>query len=188
MASAFGHAAVAGALGVLRPRSSRGAKFWFWMIAGAVIPDLDFVTRYLGVERGTPWAHRGFTHSLLFAAVLALLINHLFFGRERRTGGRWDGGRCLLLFLSIASHSVLDAMTNGGTGVAFFWPLTDHRYFLPFRPIEVSPLSLPRFFSYRGVEIIQNEIVWIGGGCLLFLLGIRLARFISGMRRRSPTE
>src|SRR5215831_7502105 len=43
------------------------------------------------------------------------------------------------LFLATASHGVLDAMTNGGLGVAFFSPFDTTRYFLPWRPIRVSP-------------------------------------------------
>nr|HRC76832.1 rhodanese-like domain-containing protein [Kouleothrix sp.] len=32
-------------------------------------------------------------------------------------------------------HGVLDAMTDGGLGVAFFAPFSATRYFFPFRPI-----------------------------------------------------
>jgi inner membrane protein len=53
------------------------------------------------------------------------------------------------LFLATASHGVLDAMTDGGLGVAFFSPFDNRRYFLPWRPIVVSPISIARFFSGR---------------------------------------
>jgi inner membrane protein len=45
-----------------------------------------------------------------------------------------------------ASHGILDAMTDGGLGVAFFSPFDDTRCFFPFRPIKVSPIGLS-FFS-----------------------------------------
>jgi inner membrane protein len=65
------------------------------------------------------------------------------------------------LFLAAGSHGLLDAMTNGGLGVAFFSPFENGRYFLPFRPIRVSPIGVTRFFTSRGVAILQSEIVWI---------------------------
>jgi inner membrane protein len=51
-----------------------------------------------------------------------------------------------------ASHGILDAMTNGGLGVALLSPLDTTRYFRPWRPIQVSPISLRRFFSDEGVR------------------------------------
>jgi inner membrane protein len=52
-------------------------------------------------------------------------------------------------------------MTNGGLGVAFFSPFDNTRYFFPWRPILVSPISLARFFGGRGVAVIQSELIWI---------------------------
>jgi len=36
------------------------------------------------------------------------------------------------------------------------------RYFSPWRPIEVSPIALKRFFSPRGAQVLLNEMftVW----------------------------
>jgi inner membrane protein len=45
--------------------------------------------------------------------------------------------------------------------VAFFSPFDNTRYFLPWRPIVVSPLSLTRFLSGRGVAVLQSELIWI---------------------------
>jgi inner membrane protein len=73
-------------------------------------------------------------------------------------------GRCApfaYFFTATASHSVLDAMTNGGLGVAFFSPFSKDRYSLPWRPIRVSPISLHRFFSGRGYAVLQSELLWI---------------------------
>ena len=43
-------------------------------------------------------------------------------------------------------------MTNGGLGVSLRSPLDTTRYFLPWRPIQVPPISLRRFFSDEGVR------------------------------------
>ena len=73
----------------------------------------------------------------------------------------------LLLFVITASHGVLDAMTNGGLGVAFFSPFNTRRYFFPWTPIEVSPIGAGGFFSARGWDVIWSEIMWIWGPALV---------------------
>ena len=81
------------------------------------------------------------------------------------------------LFAATASHGVLDAMTDGGLGVAFLAPSDDAGYFLPWRPIPVSPISASRFFSDRGLVIMQAEVllIWLPAAILLLvLLGFRL--------------
>ena len=60
-----------------------------------------------------------------------------------------------------ASHGALDAMTDGGLGVAFFAPFSGERYFFPFRPIVVSPIGLGGFFSEWGVAVIKSELLWV---------------------------
>jgi inner membrane protein len=65
------------------------------------------------------------------------------------------------LFLATASHGFLDAMTDGGLGVAFLAPFDDHRYFLPWTPIRVSLIGLGRFFTSRGAAVIRSELLWI---------------------------
>jgi inner membrane protein len=76
------------------------------------------------------------------------------------------------------SHGVLDAMTNGGRGVAFLAPFSEERYHFPFRPIEVSPLSVRAFFTDRGVTIMENELVWI------WLPALAVAGLAVWLRRR----
>jgi hypothetical protein len=80
----------------------------------------------------------------------------------------------LLLFLAVACHIVLDAATSGGQGVAAFWPLSAERYFLPWRPIRVSPISLHAFFSARGVAVLLSELRWVWLPALGLVLFLRL--------------
>ena len=84
--------------------------------------------------------HRGLSHSLLFAAVLASVVTAIV--RRTRPAQPGDRGSGSYFFLATASHGLLDAMTTGGLGVAFFAPFSDARYFLPWRPIVVSPISI----------------------------------------------
>ncbi|MBW5450297.1 metal-dependent hydrolase, partial [Pseudomonas aeruginosa] len=84
----------------------------------------------------------------------------------------------LWVALATASHSLLDAMTNGGLGVAWFWPWSDARYFMPFHPIAVSPIGLSRFLSERGLLVLQSEARWVWLPCLLLALAGMALRFL----------
>jgi inner membrane protein len=94
------------------------------------------------------------------------------------------------------SHGLLDAMTNGGLGVAFFAPFSNERYFLPWRPILVSPLSIHVFFgSRKGLRVMWSELGWIWlPAALVFLVGLALRqptyrrRLPSGATSREPRD
>jgi len=58
-------------------------------------------------------------------------------------------------------------LTDGGLGVALFAPIDGTRYFFPFRPIRVSPLSIRRFFSERGAEVVVSELAYVWLPCAL---------------------
>jgi inner membrane protein len=158
MASAFSHAFVAVAFGGLfrHPVMTRRA-----LLLGAfcaVLPDIDVIGFGYGVGYGDLWGHRGLTHSLLFALLLSLLIVALCYRRESRPV---MAGMTLYFFLATASHATLDALTNGGLGVAFFSPVDPTRYFFPVRPIEVSPIGIGEFFSAQGWLVARSELLWI---------------------------
>ncbi len=65
------------------------------------------------------------------------------------------------LFLATSLHPIVDAMTSGGLGVAFFSPFSNHRFFFPFRPIGVCSIGLSGMFSHRGAMIVLSEFVWL---------------------------
>jgi inner membrane protein len=171
MASAFTHAVVGIALGqAAKPVWRKQWRFWGLAIFCSVLPDVDVIGFHFGIRYGDLWGHRGMTHSLLFAAVTGLLFATLL---ARSWRDRWLAA--LLLFVITASHGVLDALTNGGLGVAFLSPFNTSRYFFPWRPIHVSPLAAGRFFSERGLAILWTEItyVWLPAlvtGALLYAL------------------
>lgn len=64
-------------------------------------------------------------------------------------------------FIATLSHPLLDAMTSGGLGVAFFSPFSNERYFFPFRPIKVSHIGLQAFIRHNGLAVLKNEFVWM---------------------------
>ena len=160
MASVLGHAVAAIALGTSWPKSIRSGKFWFLGIVCAVLPDADVLAFALDIPYEHFWGHRGFSHSLLFALLVGALFTLLFY-RNHFLSLRGIG-YIVFFFLCTASHSMLDAMTTGGLGVAFFSPWDDTRYFFPWTPIQVSPLGISNFLSNRGSKVLLSELIWIG--------------------------
>lgn len=159
MASPFSHAVAALSIGTCFYRSGIPKRVW---VAGAVcsaIPDLDVIGFRFGIRYSDFWGHRGFTHSLVFAALLAGTVVIVGFRRGMPEIGRFT--LLAYLFLATASHGLLDAMTNGGLGIAFFSPFNNSRYFLPWRPIRVSPIAIGRFFGPRGYAVFQSELLWV---------------------------
>ena len=72
-------------------------------------------------------------------------------------------------------------MTNGGLGIAFFSPFSNRRYFLPWRVIEVSPLSLPELLSWRGLRVLGSEMRYVWGPCAVFGIGGFAVRAVFGV-------
>ena len=65
-----------------------------------------------------------------------------------------------------ASHGLLDALTDGGRGIALLAPFSAERFYFPWRPIHVSPIGL-RFFSARGLDVALSELQWVWVPCAL---------------------
>jgi len=186
VASAFSHAIAALSIGTCFYRPRIPKSVWVAGAVCSVLPDIDVIGFRFGVQYGDFWGHRGFTHSLVFAALVASASMVLVF-----RGGVPNIGRFPLfayLFLAIASHGVLDAMTNGGLGVAFFSPFNNHRYFLPWRAIRVSPIAVTRFFSPRGYAVLQSELLWIWLPAILFAASVLTLRWVSRPDVAVPTE
>jgi len=159
LASAFSHAVAALSIGGCFYRPGIPKRVWLAGALCSVIPDLDVIGFRFGIHYGDFWGHRGFTHSLLFAALLACVVSIAYLHRELR-GSSWFW-IWSYLFLATASHGFLDAMTDGGLGIAFFSPFNNDRYFLPWRPIHVAPIGVGRFFTARGIAVMGSEFLWI---------------------------
>lgn len=119
----------------------------------AMLPDADVLLRPLFAYHH-PLGHRGFTHSLLFAALCGGAAAWLV--RRLEPSIPWP--RLALFFaLMTASHGFFDALTSGGLGVAFFAPFVNTRHFFPLRPIPVSPLEPSAFLHWRGLRVLVWE-------------------------------
>jgi inner membrane protein len=135
----------------------------------SLLPDADAIGFAFGVDYAAPWGHRGATHSLALSLALGLTIG-LAAHWLKRPGGR----TALVAGVVLASHGLLDTMTDGGLGCALLWPFDLTRYFAPWRPIPVAPIGLA-FLSPYGGMIALTELV-LFSPALLCALRSRRAR------------
>ena len=168
MASFFSHPAFPVGIVISKVTDKISKKLLVLCILLTLLPDADVITFRFGIPYASQWGHRGFTHSITFALVMGL-VSMLFSTKLEST----KKIVFLTTFLSTLSHSVFDALTNGGLGVALLWPFDHNRYFFPFRPVEVSPIGVRGFLSHRGIVIVLNEILWIWSPCLILSFLVR---------------
>ena len=167
MPTVFTHPALSLAIGLGLGKDVIPTPMLINGVAASALPDLDVLAFRYGIPYASNFGHRGFSHSLLFAVVLAL-SGACAFRYFQTSFGR------AFLFLSVAtvSHGILDAFTNGGLGIAFLWPWSTERFFAPAQVIQVSPISIARFFSARGVTVLISEIIWVWIPCVMIGVGL----------------
>jgi len=155
------------------------ASFWWWTVICAMLPDVDVIGFSFGIQYGDMFGHRGFTHSFFFAAlagIVAATYTRKAAPPDSLGVGSWSLGVLWVWFAAVtASHGLLDALTNGGRGIAFFAPFNNHRYFFPWRPIQVSPIGAG-FFSPRGLRVLVSESVWIWLPSAIIAVSARIVR------------
>ena len=117
----------------------------------SLLPDADVYGFRMGVPYGAPWGHRGATHSLMFAAIAAVvawLVARAAKLQPLRT--------TLLVGAAVASHALLDTLTDGGLGCALLWPFSRERFFAPWTPLPVAPIGRG-FISAEGLRVALTE-------------------------------
>lgn len=141
-------------------------------VIASILPDADVIAFKFDIPYDHAMGHRGFSHSIAFALIIGLL--GIF------TAQKLNANRIvvfLFLFLSTLSHGMLDALTNGGLGIGFFSPFSNERFLFPWRPIQVSPLSIEPFLRARGWRVFQSELIWVWAPTLtLAFFGIALRK------------
>jgi inner membrane protein len=181
MPTIFTHAVVPIAAAILLGRKRISAPLIVVGIVAAIAPDADVIAFRLGIEYAHELGHRGASHSIVFALFLGLMA--MAFHKPLKVGK-------LLAFSFVsacsASHGFLDMFTNGGLGVAYYWPWSSERHFFGMRPIEVSPIGVSAFFSERGAKVILSELIWVWAP--LLLLSTIGAKFLKSNTNEYPNH
>ena len=181
MPSAFSHAVIAIAASKIARPNRTFLKLCLLAIFCAVIPDADVLGFKMGVPYASMYGHRGFTHSLPFSFLLGILVTLLFYRKVTLFSLKW-WKYCLFFTAITFSHALLDAMTNGGHGCAFFAPFSAERYFFPFRPIVVSPLGVRNFFTQWGWRAFKSELIWIWIPSIIVVVVFQMQKWVKGSR------
>jgi membrane-bound metal-dependent hydrolase YbcI (DUF457 family) len=146
---------------------SSDSRRWKLLLLGAflgVCPDFDYALNWLRISGGG-W-HHGFTHSLSFAVILGTITVLLLGERKLRSFVLFSG--------AAVSHTSLDYLMTESSGVALWWPFTDHRYKLGLpNPIDYAWESVSLWGS--AVDLLRISLIEL----MVFapiLLAVLLAR------------
>jgi inner membrane protein len=90
----------------------------------------------------------------------------------------------IFFFVVTASHGFLDLFTDGGLGIAYFWPVTSTR-FGPWGPIRVSMIGRG-FFSARSWQTLKSEFLWVWLPAGMLFLGITAYRRLAAAPAPAP--
>jgi inner membrane protein len=149
----------------------------YLLVANAA--DLDFLP---GLFVGDPNRyHHGISHSLCFAAVVALACTLLVMLRNRGAKGR-PFAICFALWGSHVGLDYCSIDTRLPYGVPAFWPLTDAYYIAPFaffpdiRRALVSSEFLISLVSLHNLWAICVELLVLGPIAVLVLVVQKLVK------------
>ena len=130
-----------------------GNKAILWGAIAGTLPDLDVLFRYFTDEISSTQMHRGFSHSIVFAVLIAPLLGwiakKIHFKLKEVSFKDWTK----LFFWTTVTHPLLDAHTTWGT--QFFWPfnyrlayqnifVVDPLYTLPFLMFLIIVMTLKK--------------------------------------------
>lgn len=118
------HIAVGACIGELVAGKKLGKKAMLLGALGQSIPDIDFVTGYWMSTAADLLAHRGFTHSILFAAMVTAGLGYLS-GRLFKANGLAMQTWYLFWGIQLFMHLFLDIFNVYGTGL--FEPFSHYR-------------------------------------------------------------
>lgn len=162
------------AIGSLRrPDSERSAVLVACVLA-AELPDLDYFVAASDPVLHALKAHRGLSHSLLAAPLVALgasLLSKLLFRRARLLPVYlWS------LAAALVGHLLADAWTGWGTRL--FLPFSQARvtldWMLVVDPLFTAPLLVAALWGWRRRKLVRRALAW---GLVLasLYLGVRVA-------------
>lgn len=181
MPTVFTHALVGASLAGLAPGAARPVRLAAALAVASMLPDADVVAFWLGIPYEHALGHRGLSHSLAFAAVVGAALAMAWRWRAP-PGVAHRAGLAALFVAAIASHGLLDTLTDGGLGVGLLLPFDEARYFAHWRPVRVSPIGVQGFLAGDASGVLGSELRVIGLPALALAGVLALAR--GGLARR----
>lgn len=145
------HIALGACIGEAVLGKKLGKKAMVWGALAQSLPDIDFIASAWLDTDSNLLAHRGFTHSILFACIMAFVLA-LIAERWHRPHNISLRKWFLFFSLEIGIHIFIDAFNNYGVG--WFEPFSHSR--ISFNAIYVADL----FFSI-GPGIAFLFLVWL---------------------------
>jgi inner membrane protein len=113
------------AVGEVALGKKAGNKAIMWGAVGGLIPDLDILITPFYSEVDGLFVHRGFTHAIIFAFLLAPLLGWLIHRIHRKKMAVKRREWTMLIFWAAFTHPILDYFTTYGTGA--FLPFSGYR-------------------------------------------------------------
>jgi len=168
MATTFSHPIPALAVSLVCGSKYVPPRLAVAILIASILPDIDIIGYAMGYRYPSPFAHRGFTHSLTFALALSLLALAAAPRMETKRGIAF-----FAVLLALLSHYFLDAM-GSRLGVPILWPFDEARHALPW-PSSISAMlnwwNPPRFFSsWWADRFVRIELLTVWMPCVLFTL------------------
>src|SRR6056297_3056230 len=171
-----------GAVGEMVLGKKAGNKAIMWGAVGGLIPDLDiFVTPFFSEVDGL-FVHRGFSHAIIFAFLLAPLLGWLIHRIHKKKTDIQLREWIFLIFMAAFTHPILDYFTTYGTGA--FLPFSDYRvefgtiaivdvfYTVPFILVLLTILFIKRSSAIRRKLIVG--LIFLTSFYLLGTVGNKL--------------
>ena len=159
-----------------------GRKALLWGGACGLLPDLDVFLPFDDPVRSFT-EHRGFSHSVFVLSLISPLLAWLIVRLHRLERSDWRHW-CLLVWLSLITHPILDCFTIYGTQI--FWPL-------PMQPVSIGSIfiidphfTLPLLVSFIAFLIMgrRQRSLRING----IALGISCAYLLTSFLFQSVVE
>ena len=153
-----------------------GKHAMFWGALANNIPDVDVITSFWMSQADSLLAHRGFTHSILFALLFPFILAFIL--------SRWHKNKLMLFkdwWILIASgmfiHIFIDSLTSYGTG--WFEPFSHHRVTMNVLFVADPFYTLSLLVSFVALLFIKGKkksrIKWTNFGLWISTLYIGYA-------------
>lgn len=150
------HIALGACMGEAFAGKKLGHKALIWGAVAQSFPDIDFITSFWMDTSSNLLAHRGFTHSFLFCALL-IPIMALLAEKWHKPHNIYFKKWLFFFFAAVGLHVIIDAFNNYGVG--WFEPFSHAR--ISFNTIYVADpfFSLPPILGVIAILFIKHHTI-----------------------------